>query len=174
MRTSPSGVRRWGGTMTRMGGVASLTLAESSSLTGAIPRDGTDLSHAITNVAPIDHAGTTDLDFIQSGKFADALATTSAGAVLTGQRLALRIRPGVNVLVTRAPYGAFVTMAREFHRERLRPTSPFEADGVMPGAHVHPSAVLAAGVTGDPCAVIGPRATIGAGSMIGANVVIGA
>jgi UDP-3-O-[3-hydroxymyristoyl] glucosamine N-acyltransferase len=44
----------------------------------------------------------------------------------------------------------------------------------MPGAHVHPSASLAAGVTVDPGAVIGPRVTIGAGSMIGANVVIGA
>src|SRR6185437_16011065 len=65
-------------------------------------------------------------------------------------------------------------VAREFHRGRLRPTSPFEANGVMPGAHVHASAVLGAGVSVDPGAVIGPRVTIGAGSMIGANVVIGA
>jgi UDP-3-O-[3-hydroxymyristoyl] glucosamine N-acyltransferase len=153
---------------------ASLTLADIASLTGAVPRDGADLSYEITNVAPIDHAGPGDLAFLESNKFAEALATTGAGAVLTVERFAPRVPPSVNLLLTRKPYQAFVTVAREFHRGRLRPTSPFEADGVMPGAHVHPSATLAAGVTVDPGAVIGPRVTIGAGSMIGANVVIGA
>jgi UDP-3-O-[3-hydroxymyristoyl] glucosamine N-acyltransferase len=153
---------------------ASLTLADIASLTGAVPHDGADLSYVITNVAPLDHAGPGDLAFLESNKFADALATTRAGAVLTVERFAPRVPPGVNLLLTRKPYQAFVTVAREFHRGRLRPASPFEADGVMPGAHVHPSATLGASVTVDPGAVVGPRATIGAGSMIGANVVIGA
>jgi len=151
-----------------------LTLADIASLTGAVPRDGSNLSYRITNVAPIDYAGPGDLAFLESNKFADALATTGAGAVLTVERFAPRVPAGVNLLLTRKPYQAFVTVAREFHRGRLRPTSPFEADGVMPGAHVHPTAALGTGVTVDPGAVIGPRATIGAGSMIGANVVIGA
>jgi UDP-3-O-[3-hydroxymyristoyl] glucosamine N-acyltransferase len=153
---------------------ASLSLADIASLTGAVPRGGADLSHEITGVAPIDHAGPTDLAFLESGKFADALGTTGAGAVLSIERFASRAPPGVNLLLTRDPYQAFVMVAREFHRDRLRPASPFEADGVMPGAHVHPSATLEAGVTVDPGGVIGPRVTIGAGSMIGANVVIGA
>ncbi|HLH92969.1 MAG TPA: UDP-3-O-(3-hydroxymyristoyl)glucosamine N-acyltransferase [Xanthobacteraceae bacterium] len=153
---------------------ASLTLADIASLTGAVPRDGVDLSYEITNVAPIDHAGPSDLAFLESNKFADALATTGAGAVLTVERFAPRVPAGINLLLTRKPYQAFVRVAREFHRGRLRPASPFEADGVMPGAHVHPSATLGAGVTVDPGAVIGPRVTIGAGGMIGANVVIGA
>jgi UDP-3-O-[3-hydroxymyristoyl] glucosamine N-acyltransferase len=160
--------------MDAMSRQASLTLADIASLTGAVPRDGADLSYEITNVAPIDHAGAGDLAFLESNRFADALATTSAGAVLTIERFAPHVPPGVNLLLTREPYRAFVTVAREFHRGRLRPASPFEADGVMPGAHVHPSATLGAGVTVDPGAVIGPRVTIGAGSMIGANVVIGA
>ena len=153
---------------------ASLTLADIASLTGAVPHEGADLSYEITNVAPIDHAGPGDLAFLESSKFADALATTGAGAVLTVERFAPRVPAGVNLLLTRKPYQAFVTVAREFHRGRLRPASPFEADGVMPGAHVHASATLAADVTVDPGAVIGPRVTIGAGGMIGANVVIGA
>ncbi len=153
---------------------ATLTIAEIASLTGAVPREGTSLSHRITNIAPIDHAGPTDLTFLDSGKFADALSTTSAGTVLTTERFARKAPKTLNVLITREPYQAFVTLARELHRERLRPASPFEADGVMPGASVHPSATLGAGVTVDPGAVIGPRATIGAGSMIAANVVIGA
>ncbi len=153
---------------------ASLTLADIASLTGAVPCKSAILSHRITNVAPIDHAGPSDLAFLESNKFADALATTGAGAVLTLERFAPRVPAGVNMLLTREPYRDFVTVAREFHRGRLRPTSPFEADGVMSGAHVHPSATLGTGVTVDPGAVIGPRVTIGAGSMIGANVVIGA
>jgi UDP-3-O-[3-hydroxymyristoyl] glucosamine N-acyltransferase len=160
--------------MVSTGSQMSLTLADIVSLTGATPRDGADLSHRITNVAPIDHAGSHDLAFFESSKFADALATTGAGAVLMTEKFAPRVRAGVNVLLSRQPYRTFVMVAREFHRGRLRPTSPFEADGVMPGAHVHPSAEVGAGVTVDPGAVIGPRVTIGAGSMIGANVVIGA
>jgi len=160
--------------MASTGSQMSLTLADIASLTGAVPRENTDLSHRITNVAPIDQAGLTDLAFFESNKFADALATTRAGAVLMAEKFASRVRPGINVLLAREPYRAFVMVAREFHRGRLRPTSPFEADGVMPGAHVHPSARLAAGVTVDPGAVIGPRATIGVGTMVGANVVIGA
>src|SRR5690242_3997213 len=146
--------------MVSMGSRTPLTLADIASLTGAIPREGADLSRRITNVAPIDCAGADDLAFFESHKFTDALATTGAAAVLTVERFAPRFPAGVNLLLTREPYRAFVMVAREIHRGRLRPTSPVEADGVMPGAHVHPSAVLGAGVTVDPGAVIGPRATI--------------
>src|SRR5215472_2348923 len=133
--------------MASTGSQLSLTLADIVSLTSATPGERADLSHRITNVAPIDQAGPTDLAFFESNKFADALATTGAGAVLTTEKFASHIPPRVNVLLSREPYRAFVMVAREFHRGRLRPPSPFEADGVMPGAHVHPSAVLGAGVT---------------------------
>ncbi len=160
--------------MTSTGSAKSLTVAEIASLTGAIAREGAALSHRITNIAPIDHAGPADLTFLESPTFAAALATTKAGAVLTTDRFANQAPTGVNLLRAREPYRAFVMVAREFHRGRLRPASPYEADGVMPGAHVHPSAELGAGVTVDPGAVIGPRVAIGAGTSIGANAVIGA
>ena len=160
--------------MTSTGSARTLTLAEIVSLTGAVPRDGTALAHRITGIAPIDHAGPGDLTFVDNPKFAAALATTRAGAVLTTERFEAHVPASVNLLRTREPYRAFVMVAREFYRDRLRPTSPYEADGVMPGAHVHPSAQLAAGVTVDPGAVIGPRVVIGAGTTIGANTVIGA
>jgi UDP-3-O-[3-hydroxymyristoyl] glucosamine N-acyltransferase len=152
----------------------SLTLADIASLTGAVARAGTALAHRITNVAPIDHAGPNDLTFIDNPKFATALAATKAGAVLTSEKFEGQVPASINLLCTREPYRAFVLVAREFYRDRLRPTSPYEADGVMPGAHVHPSAQLGAGVTVDPGAVIGPRVVIGAGSSVGANTVIGA
>ncbi|HEX4553977.1 MAG TPA: UDP-3-O-(3-hydroxymyristoyl)glucosamine N-acyltransferase [Xanthobacteraceae bacterium] len=160
--------------MTSTGSANSLTLAEIALLTGAVPRDGVTLSHQITGIAPIDHAGPGDLTFIDNPKFAAALEVTKAGAVLTTERFEGHVPASVNLLRTRKPYRAFVIVAREFYRDRLRPTSAYEADGVMPGAHVHPSAELAAGVTVDPGAVIGPRVVIGAGASIGANTVIGA
>jgi UDP-3-O-[3-hydroxymyristoyl] glucosamine N-acyltransferase len=160
--------------MTSTGSVKSLTVAEIASLTGAVPRDGAALSHRITNIAPIDQAGPTDLTFVDNPKFGAALAATKAGAILTTKRFESKAPPEVSLLCTREPYRAFIMVAREFHRDRLRPASPYEADGVMPGAHVHPTAQLGAGVTVDPGAVIGPRVAVGAGTTIGANTVIGA
>jgi UDP-3-O-[3-hydroxymyristoyl] glucosamine N-acyltransferase len=55
-------------------GAKSLTLADIASLTGAVPREGTALSHRITNIAPIDRARPSALTFIDNPKFADALA----------------------------------------------------------------------------------------------------
>jgi UDP-3-O-[3-hydroxymyristoyl] glucosamine N-acyltransferase len=160
--------------MTSVSSAKALSLADIVSLTGAVPRDGTHLLHPIDNVAPIDHAGPTDLTFLDNPKFIARLGTSKAGAILTTTRLACHVPPHIGLLRTREPYRAFVTVAREFYRDRLRPASPYEADGVMAGAHVHPTARLGLGVTVDPGAVIGPRALIGAGTSISANAVIGA
>jgi UDP-3-O-[3-hydroxymyristoyl] glucosamine N-acyltransferase len=160
--------------MSSIGSGKSLTLAEIVALTGAASRDGTALSHRVTGIAPIDQAGPGDLTFIDNPKFAPLLATTRAGAVLATDRFEPQVPPGINMLRTREPYRAFVLVAREFYRDRLRPASPYEADGVMPGAHVHPSAQLGADVTVDPGAVVGPRVIVGAGTTISANTVVGA
>jgi UDP-3-O-[3-hydroxymyristoyl] glucosamine N-acyltransferase len=164
----------WGGEMSISGRARSLTVAEIASLTGAFPREGASLPHRITGIALIDRAGPDDLTFVDNPKFAAALAATRAGAVLTTEKFQHLVPADVNLLRTREPYRAFVLVGREFYRGRLRPTSPYEADGVMPGAHVHPFAQLGTGVSVDPGAVIGPRVVIGAGTFIGANAVIGA
>jgi UDP-3-O-[3-hydroxymyristoyl] glucosamine N-acyltransferase len=152
---------------------SSLTVAEIASLTGAAPRDGAQLSHRISNIAPIDRAGPSDLTFLENAKFAAALASTQAGAVLTTEKFAPQAPIGITVLRVRKPYDAFVVVAREFYRGALRPTSVFDNRGVAPGAFVHASARLHSSVTVDPGAVIGPQAEIGAGTLIGANAVIG-
>jgi UDP-3-O-[3-hydroxymyristoyl] glucosamine N-acyltransferase len=151
----------------------SLSVSEIASLTGAVPHEGADLSRRICNIAPVDRAGATDLTFVEGAKFAAALASTKAGAVLTTERFARQVPSGITVLLVRKPYPAFVAVAREFYRSALRPTSIIGTDGVSPGAFVHPSARLESGVTVDPGAVIGPQAEIGAGTLIGANTVIG-
>ena len=152
----------------------SLNVADIVSLTGAVPREGTELSHSIAQIAPIDQAGPADLTFLDNPRFAAALATTRAGIVLTAERFARSAPKALNLLFSPDPYRAFVVVAREIYSGRLRPASGYESSGVAAGASVHPSAELGAGVTVDPGAVIGPRAVIGAATMIGANAVIGA
>jgi UDP-3-O-[3-hydroxymyristoyl] glucosamine N-acyltransferase len=150
-----------------------LTVAEIISLTGAEPSDAARLSHLITDVAPVELAGPTDLTFIESNKYTDALATTRAGACLMSRRFEDRAPDSVIVLRTPEPYRAFIAVHSELYPQSLRPTSPFEASGIAEGAIIHPTARLESGVTVDPGAVIGPRAEIGAGSTIAATAVIG-
>jgi UDP-3-O-[3-hydroxymyristoyl] glucosamine N-acyltransferase len=150
-----------------------LTVARIISLTGAECADALRLSHLIADVAPLDLAGPNDLTFINSGKYADALAVTRAGACLMPQRFENRAPDTLIVLRTQEPYRAFVAVHRELYPDALRPTSLFEASAIAPGAIIHPMARLESGVTVDPGAVIGPRAEIGAGSIISATAVIG-
>lgn len=150
-----------------------LTIGEIVSLTGAKPRDGVQLGQRITNIAPIDRAGPGDLTFIDNPRFANKLPLTRAGACLMSERFEKQAPSRLNVLHSREPYRAFVAVARRFYPDALQPSSLYEADGVAPGAFVHPSARLADGVKVDPGAVIGPRAEIGAGTVIGATAVIG-
>jgi UDP-3-O-[3-hydroxymyristoyl] glucosamine N-acyltransferase len=150
-----------------------LSVADIVAMTGAEPREGTDLSRRVSNIAPIDQAGADDLSFVTETKFIDRLKSTQAGAVLTSERFAHHAPKGVAVLQAKKPYDAFVAVARKIYSSALRPTSVFGTIGVSPGAMVHPSAQLGDGVTVDPFAVIGPAAKIGARTLIGANAVIG-
>ena len=151
----------------------SLTVGEIAALTGAELQGAANHLQRMTNVAPIDLAEAGDLSFVDNAKFAKALTTTRAGAILISEHFQSLAPSGLVVLLTPQPYKCFVLVAREFYPDTLRPSSLFETDGVAPGATVHRSAQLAFGATVDPGAVIGPRAAIGAGTLIGANSVIG-
>ena len=150
-----------------------LSLADIAAMTGAEPARGTALAHRITDLSVPDRAGPADLVFFDKTKYADALAATHAGACLTTERLEKHVPPHVAVLRSREPYRAFVAVARRLFPSALRPSSLFDAVGVAPGSHVHPSARLESGISIDPGVVIGPRAEIGSGTVIAAGAVIG-
>jgi UDP-3-O-[3-hydroxymyristoyl] glucosamine N-acyltransferase len=150
-----------------------LTVADIAALTGAQSRSGAAPDLRINDVAIIDRAGPADLVFFDKPKYADKIAATHAGACLTTERLESHVPPKVVVLRVRDPYRAFVAVAGALFPDALRPSSLLEADGIAPGASVHPSARLESGVTVEPTAVIGPRAEIGAGTIIGPGAVIG-
>lgn len=151
-----------------------LTVGEIAALTGAKPREGTNLDRRICNIAPLDRAGPDDLTFFDNVKYEAGLAVTRTGACIVGARYESRIPAGLNVLIAREPYKAFVAVVRALFPDAMRPSSLFQSEGVAPGVFVHPSARLESGVTIDPGAVIGPRAEIGGGSIIGAGTAIGA
>jgi len=150
-----------------------LSAAEIATLTGAVARAGAPLERRIVGIGPLDRAGPNDLSFMQNVKYEAEYAATQAGICLASKRFAEAAPAHVAVLVTPAPYRAFVMVALSLYPDALRPSSLFAASGVSPGALVHPSARLESGIVIDPAAVIGPRAEIGAGTVIGPTAVIG-
>jgi len=153
---------------------AGMTAGAIADMTGAKPRGPLQADRVIGGLAPLGRAGPHELTFLDNAKYADGLRTTRAGACLISERFASDAPATLALLVTRDPYRAFVTVARALYPEALRPSSLFEAEGVAPGAYIHPSARLESGATVDPGAVIGPRAEIGSGTVIGAGAAIGA
>jgi UDP-3-O-[3-hydroxymyristoyl] glucosamine N-acyltransferase len=153
----------------RADGITAGTIAE---MTGASLSDPSRAGNLIRNIAPIDRAAPHDLTFFENISYIAGLRNTHAGACLIAERFAGDAPAGLLLLVTKEPYRGFVAVTRAFFPDALRPSSLFEADGITPGASVHPKARLEAGVTVEPGAVIGPRAEIGAGTLVGANAVI--
>ncbi len=150
-----------------------MTIGEIVTLTGAKPPSAAPLDRRIASIAPIDTARASNVTFLDSAKYLDALLTTRAGACLVTPRFAAAAPDRLLVLVTAQPYRAFVAVARALFPAALRPSSLFGVSGHASGAHVHPAARIEAGVTVDPLAVIGPGAEIGAGTLIAAGAVIG-
>src|ERR1700748_1460535 len=111
-----------------------LTIAQIISLTGAGCGKLEQLARQITDVAPIDLAGPGDLTFIESNKYADALAKTHAGACLMPPHFEGRLPDTLIALRTREPYRAFVAVHSRFYPQSLRPTSLFELSDVATGA----------------------------------------
>jgi UDP-3-O-[3-hydroxymyristoyl] glucosamine N-acyltransferase len=153
---------------------AGMTVGAIAEMIGAKPRGPVVPDRVIGGLAPLDRAGPHDLTFLDNVKYAGGLRSSRAGACLISERFVPEAPASLPLLVTRDPYRAFVTVARALYPDALRPSSLFQAEGVAPGAYIHPSARLESGVTVDPGAVIGPQAEIGSGSVIGAGAAIGA
>ena len=89
-----------------------MTVGEIATLTGAKLRTGARLDDLITNVAPLNRAGASDLAFLDTAKYADVLTSTQAGACLMTERFESQAPSGMNVLRAKEPYRAFVIVAR--------------------------------------------------------------
>ena len=111
----------------------------------------------ISGVAAIEDAATGDLTFFTNPKYAAALRTTAASAVIAG--------PGVAgspcaVLRSEQPYLTFARAVELF------------ADPWRPPAGVHPSALIGAGAAIAADASVGPFVVVGEGARIGARTIV--
>ncbi|MGH6778946.1 MAG: UDP-3-O-(3-hydroxymyristoyl)glucosamine N-acyltransferase [Bradyrhizobium sp.] len=150
------------------------TLAELAALTGADLADPSRAGQQVRELASLDEAGPMHLTFFDNLKYADRLASTKAGACLVNPRFEAKVPPHVAVLRAAQPFRAFVLVARELHRDTLRPQSWFGCVGIAPSAIIDPTARLEDDVIVEPLAVIGRDVEIGSGTVIGAGAVIGA
>ena len=149
------------------------TLADIAALAGAHLVDPSRAGKTIRRLASLDEAGPSHLAFFDNPKYADQLAATRAGACIVDERFEADVPAHVAVLRAAEPFRAFVQVARELHREALRPQSWFGVEGIAPSAIIDPSAHLEDGVIVEPLVVIGADVEIGAGTIVGAGAIIG-
>ncbi|MCK6417416.1 MAG: UDP-3-O-(3-hydroxymyristoyl)glucosamine N-acyltransferase, partial [Alphaproteobacteria bacterium] len=121
-----------------------------------------------SSVAPLEVAGPQDISFFDNILYKDHFVQTKAGACFVRPSFAALAPAGTVALVTDTPYKAFALTA-----QKLFPVAA-PAGQVHPGAFVHPTAQLGAGVDVGPGAVIEERAQIGEDTVVGPQVVIGA
>src|SRR4051794_10447308 len=109
-----------------------LTVREIAELTGAVPAAGASLDRSIGDIAPLDRAGPDQLAFLESPRYASALASTAAAVCLVSKRFATDVPGHVTSLVAARPYVAFVTVARAMFADALRPRAVFAGEGRHP------------------------------------------
>ncbi|MGF0538000.1 UDP-3-O-(3-hydroxymyristoyl)glucosamine N-acyltransferase [Agrobacterium sp. ES01] len=128
----------------------------------------------IRSVSPIARAKEGDVCYILSRSSRDELKTCRASAILCRPAVRSVIPDHIPVLLSSNPHVAFARAGAIFHPEAMRPKGiADDQSGIQPGAYVHPTARLEAGVTVEPTAVIGADVEIGEGSHIAAGAIIG-
>ncbi len=136
-------------------------------VTAAAGLPAPSVSLVLSGVAPLQTASPDQVSFLDNRRYASALATTGAGAVLVHPDMVPRVPAGTVALPTEEPYAAWALVAALFH-----PPAP-PCPGIHPAAVVAPDARLDPTAEIGPLAVIGARAEIGPRCRIGPGVVIG-
>lgn len=122
----------------------------------------------IFGVNTLDEATMTDLSFLASARYAEAMKKSKAGAICVDNQIPLV--EGKNYLICDNPSAAFQKAVEWFLPKELG-KSGFQ--GIHPTAVIHPSVQLGHNVTIGPYAVIDQNAVIGEETFIGPHVCIG-
>lgn len=131
-------------------------------------------SVVLTGVAPLEVAGPDELSFLHDKRYAPALATTRAGAVVVHPDMAGHVPPTAVAILAAATYEGWARAARLFHP--LPPVKPgiHPTSFVSPDAAVDPLSEIGAFCCVDAGASIGPGCWLGPYVSIGESVEIGA
>ncbi len=126
----------------------------------------------LRGVAALDRAGPDELTFCRGGRWARALASTRAGAVLVPP--GLEVPPGVVALRVKEPRLAYA-MAAHLLVPATWPGPERSVTAVIgEGAEVHPTAILEPYVVVRPGARVGAETWLQSHSYVGSNAVVGA
>lgn len=127
--------------------------------------------HVVSNLAPIESAGVSDLAFVVGRQYLSALKNSKAGAVIIPEDM-LDEASG-NLLVSANPYASYAKASWLLQRPRVAPA------GIHSTALVHPDAQVAQTASVGPFCVIGPGVilqdyvVLGSHCTVGANSVLG-
>ncbi|MFT5288408.1 MAG: UDP-3-O-[3-hydroxymyristoyl] glucosamine N-acyltransferase [Planctomycetota bacterium] len=147
-----------------------LTVADIATLCGA-PLVGAELAAhgagVITGPASLEEAVAGELSFLGNQRYAPALETTHASAVLVPEGTQVE-RDDLLLLPCANPNRAFTRVV-----EAYRAPQPTPALGVDPGAHVDPSATIEAGAFVGAGAIVGANAHVAAGAVLHSGAVLG-
>jgi len=133
----------------------SFTLDElAKEVGGIVSGDGT---LRLSRVAPLDKAQAGDLTFLTNPRYAKAVPSSAASAVLCEKEVP---GPGKAFLLSKNPYAALARVISLFH------PAPIQKAGVQVGSFVDPTAQV------DPTASIAPGAFVGAEAKVGARSIL--
>ena len=137
------------------------TIAELASLTGAKAVEGA-CAAPITGIAALAEATAVDLSFLGNAKYAEAVASSKAGAILVPVSFVGQPAAGQAFLRVDNPSYALALLCSVLEA-RLWP---------RPSAGIHASAVVAASAKVDPAAHVGALCVIGDGATISSGTVL--
>ena len=135
----------------------------ASWIAGSLVHEG-DANVVIDDLADLRTASPRDISFFSNPRYMEALRTSRAAAVLVKQKQAGAPCPQV---VCDDPYLAMAMLGQRLHPPHV------PAEGIAPGAHVHPSAHVDSSASVGIGAIVGPQAHIAAGVHILAGCYVG-
>lgn len=129
--------------------------------------DESDKEFSISDVAPLDKAGSTDISFLDNVKYKEDFKNTKAGACIVAPEMVQFAPKSCKLLVSKNPYKSYALVAQAFYPDA------YPASDISDHAYVDQTAKIGDGCIIEAGAVIKANAKIGNGCWIEANAVIG-
>lgn len=143
-----------------------ITIGEIAEITSIENASDIDAGLSLSDVAPLDQAGSSDLSFLDNIKYKDALTKTKAAACLVHPEHAALVPSETVAIISKTPYKAYALIAQHLYPQ------PSSTGVISDRAHIHENAVLGDNVTVEAGAIIEDGAEIGPHSFIESNAVI--
>ena len=138
----------------------------------------------MTDVAPLETAGPTDVSFLDNRRYLSQFEASQAGLCLVDKAAAARAPAGMALIVCDKPYRGYARVAQAFYPATPNAVAVHDSAvvaatarlgdrvGLGPGVVVGDNVVLGDGVSVAPNTVIGDGVTVGAATSVGANVTL--